>query len=93
MARKLSHLLEGNSLLPPYQFSYRKGLGICNALLIFSHHLQVAIDRGIDFSVAFDTVSHRGLLYKLRFIGFGRQFLSIVSEFPSDRRQRNVFGW
>ena len=41
-----------------------------------------------DFPAAFDRGSHCGLLYKLRFIGGGRQFLSIVSEFLSDRRQR-----
>ena len=41
-----------------------------------------------DFSVAFDRVSHCALLYKLRVIGVGGQFLSIVSEVLSDRRQR-----
>ena len=41
-----------------------------------------------DFSAAFDRVSHRGLLYKLRSIGVGDQFLSIVSELFSERRQR-----
>ena len=35
-----------------------------------------------------DMVSLRGLLYKLRGIGVGGQFLSIVSQFLSDRRQR-----
>ena len=42
----------------------------------------------LDFSAAFDIVSHRGLLYKLRFISVRGQFLSIVLEFLSDRRQR-----
>ena len=53
------------------------------------------MDRGIegrlvhlDLSVAFDRVSHRGLLYKLRSVGVCEQFLSIMSELPSDRRQR-----
>ena len=41
----------------------------------------------LDFSAAFDRVSNRGLLYKLRLIYVGRQFLSILSEFFSDRRQ------
>ena len=51
----------------------RRGLGTCDALLTLSHSLQVALNRGIEgrlvqleFEVAFDRVSHRGLLYKLR---------------------------
>ena len=39
------------------------------------------------FLVAFYTVSHCGVLYKLRSIGVGGQFLSIVLEFLSDRKQ------
>ena len=42
----------------------------------------------LDFSAAFDMVSRCGLLYKVKSIGVGGQFLSIVSEFLSDRRQR-----
>ena len=43
----------------------------------------------LDFPAAFDKVSHRGLLYKLRSIGVGRQFRFIVSKkFLSDRRHR-----
>ena len=42
----------------------------------------------LDFSAAFDRVSHCSLLYKLKSISVGKQFLSIVSEFLSDRRQR-----
>ena len=41
----------------------------------------------LDFTAAFDRVSHRCLLYKLTSIGVEGQFLSIVSEFLSDRRQ------
>ena len=75
MAGKLSNFLESNSLLPPSQCSYCKGLGGCGALLTLSHRLQVALDRSMeerivqfDFSVAFDRVCHYGLLYKLRYI-------------------------
>ena len=95
VAGKFSHYLVSNSLFPPSQFSYRRGLGTCDALLTLSHHLQAGLDRGmegrlvqLDFSAAFDRVRHRGLLYKLMSIGVGGQFLSIVSEFLSDRRQR-----
>ena len=39
-----------------------------------------------DFTAAFDRIYHCDLLYKLRSIGLG-QFLFIVSEFLSDKRQ------
>ena len=42
----------------------------------------------MNFSAAFDKASHCGLLYNLRSIGVGGQFLSIVAEFLSGRRQR-----
>ena len=42
----------------------------------------------LNFSAAFDSVGHLGLLYKLKSIGVGGQFLPMVSEFLSDRRQR-----
>ena len=61
---KLSNFLEGNSLLPPSQFSCRWSLGACDALLTLSHHLQVALDRGMEerlvqlgFLAVFDRVS------------------------------------
>ena len=45
----------------------------CDAFLTLFHPLHVALNRGmerrlvqLDFSVAFDRVSHPGLLYKLR---------------------------
>ena len=41
----------------------------------------------LHFSAAFDSVSHCGLLYKLRCIGVGGWFLSILLEFLSDKRQ------
>ena len=57
------------------------------------HHLQVALDRGneerlvqLNFSAAFDRVSHCDLLCKLRSIGVEGRFLSIVSEFLTKRR-------
>ena len=44
----------------------------------------------MNFSDAFDRVIHRGLLNKLRSVGVGAQFLSIVSQF-NDKRQRMSF--
>ena len=45
----------------------------------------------LDFSATYERASHCGLLYKLRYIGVGGQFLSAVLQFLSDRRQRVRF--
>ena len=70
--------------LPSAQFAYRKGLGYTDALLNISHHLQKSLDVGmesyivqLDFSAAFDRVSHGDLLFKLKSIGVGGSVLFI----------------
>ena len=45
---------------------------------------------GLDFSAAFDRVNHKALLFKLRQLGVGGPFLSILTEFLSNRLQRVV---
>ena len=78
-------------------FAYKKRLGCTDALLTISHHLQKSLDAGmesyivqLDFCAAFDSVSHSGLLFKLKSIGVGVSVLFICTEFLSDRRQRVV---
>ena len=62
-------------LLPTAKSADRKGLGTCDALLCVTHTLQSALEMGqevrmvqIDFSAAFDKVSHQGILFKLSYI-------------------------
>ena len=45
---------------------------------------------GLDFSAAFDRVNHKALIFKLRQLGIGGPFLSILTEFLSNRLQRVV---
>ena len=59
-----------------------------------SHTLQSALERGqeativqIDFSGAFERVTHLGILYKLCSVGIGGSVLSILTQFLSDRSQ------
>ena len=42
----------------------------------------------IDFSAAFDSVSHLGILYKLCSVGLGVSVLSILTQFLSNRSQQ-----
>ena len=67
------------------------------ALLTISHHLQKPLDTRmgsyivvLDFSAAFDRMSHSGLLFKLKSIGVDGSVQSIYREFHSNRRQRVV---
>ena len=39
----LLHFMEGRGVLPTTQFTYRKGLGTCDALLFMAHTLQSAL--------------------------------------------------
>ena len=88
--------MERSGVLPTTQFAYRKGLvGTCDALLCVSHTLQSALGSGqearivqIDFSAAFDSLNHLGILYKLCSVGIGGSILSILIEFLSNRSQQ-----
>ena len=72
-----------------------KGLGTCDALLTITNFVQKALNSGcevcvvgLDFSAAFDRVYHKALVFKLRQLGVGGPFLSILTEFLSNRLQR-----
>ena len=45
---------------------------------------------GLDFSAAFNHVNHEALTFKLRQLGVGAPFLSILTEILSNRLQRVV---
>ncbi|MEM8780580.1 MAG: reverse transcriptase family protein, partial [Cyanobacteria bacterium P01_G01_bin.49] len=94
LSRKLSRFVEVSNLLPNTQFGFRTGLGTTDALLTLVHDLQSGLDSrsearvlSLDFSSAFDLVSHRALLYKIESIGVGGKVLDVLSEFLADRRQ------
>ena len=95
LAKRLSVYLR--PFLPETQFGFRKGLGTADALLLLNHELQSALDKNyesrvvsLDFSAAFDTVNHKGLIFKLKSVGVGGSILSILSEFLTNRQQRVV---
>jgi hypothetical protein len=97
LSHKLASYCESRGLFPARQFSYRKGLGCVDALLSVSHVMQSSLDTGaecrlvqLDFSAAFDRVSHTGLLYRLQCLGVGDRFLGVCREFLSGRKQKVV---
>ena len=59
-----------------------------------SHTLQSALESEqearigqIDFSAAFDSLNHHGILYKLCSVGIEGSVLSILTQFLSNRSQ------
>ena len=80
--------MERSGVLPTTQFAYQKGLGTCGALLHVSHTLQSSLENGqearivqIDFSAAFDRVTHLGILYKLCSVGIGGSVKPITARY------------
>ena len=78
--------MECRDVLPTTQFAYRKGLGTCDALLCVAHTLQNALEIRqearivqIDFSVAFDSVNHQGILLNLCSVAVGSSVLYILT--------------
>ena len=89
---RLGRFMEGRGVLSTTQFAYRKGLGICEALLCVAYTLQNALEMGqeakiiqIDFSAAFDRVNHQAIIFKLCSLGVGGSVLSVLTQFLSNR--------
>ena len=85
-------MLRRKTSSPHLQFGFRKGFGTCDALLTITNFVQKALDCGsevhmvgLDFSV-----NHKALIFKLRQLGVGGLFLSILTKFLSNRLQRVV---
>ena len=92
--RQLSDYLESRRLLPDCQSGFRKNHGCCTALLKVSDDIIRATDQGcvtvvvlLDFSRAFDTVSHSRLLCILQSAGLERSALDLLSQYIGGRRQ------
>jgi len=92
LSDELVSFLEGNSLLAEEQFGFRKGRSVEDQLLLIYSEVSALVDEGcvvdmvlLDFSKAFDVVSHTLLLEKLRDIGLSSILLSWVWGFLSGR--------
>ena len=88
IALRFGRFLERPGVLPSHQYSYRKRLGTCDALLDIVCAGQLELNRGgelplvqIDISAAFDRVNHGGLVFKLREAGVGGLILKVFQNF------------
>lgn len=78
----------------PFSIGFRSGLSTVTQLVETIHHLCIALDACmqidvifIDFSKAFDRVSHHKLLFKLRDVGISENVLSWIRAYLSNRQQ------
>ena len=85
------------SSLSNLQHGFRKRRSCVTQLLGVLHDVGKALDSGhetdmiyLDFSKAFDSVSHQNLLLKLKQHGISGSLLSWFSDYLNERRQRVV---
>lgn len=90
----LINSLESNSFFTPSQHGFRKTLYCESQLLSFTHKLHQILDRSsladcifLDYSKAFDKVSHRLLLHKLHILNLDCNLLKWIESFLVNRSQ------
>ena len=90
--QQLVNYLEKHNLLSGSQFGFRRGLGTSDLLTALHHQWVSTIGTGgtvrvlaIDIAGAFDRVSHRGLLVKLRSYGIHSKLLEWLESYLSNR--------
>ena len=94
--------LEENGILSGRQFGFRRGRSTEDQLLLQLSYGKIAreVDRGLavdvvylDYSKAFDVLSHRIMLNKAEAIGFSPQILGWIGAFLENRvMQVSVMG-
>ena len=89
----LMNFLESNNILSNYQHGFRKKRSCETQLLVTVHDLAAGLEIDailLDFSKAFDKVTHKRLATKLHHYGIRDQNLSWIKSFLTDRSQQVV---
>ena len=88
LASHILSFLEDNHLLADSQFGFRKAHSTVDQLLLVYGEVAKWVDSGkvvdivyLDYTKAFDLVSHQILLEKLHLLGFDRQLVHWLSDF------------
>lgn len=99
MEKQLRGHLETNDILPSMQSGFRPLHSCATAMLDVTDDIVKAADRGkvtllvlLDYSKAFDTVSHKLLIAILKFFGLAEGALRLLTNFLSGRSQQVSIG-
>ena len=91
--------LTDNDVINPAQYGFRPGHSTQHALINATENIYRSLDDSqctlgifIDFSKAFDTVSHDILLAKLEHYGIKGNMLQLLRSYLSDRKQYVSYG-
>lgn len=93
--KHVSQYLIQHSIISEYQSGFQSGDSTVNQLTYLYNEFSKALDENkeirvvfLDISKAFDRVWHRGLLIKLRAIGFSENIIDWFSSYLRNRQQR-----
>ena len=96
---KISQHLVNNSLLSSHQFGFLSNKSSCDQLLICIHEWLLSVSEGVPISVvytdiakAFDSVSHKKLVYVIRNYGISEKVCAWLTNFLSNRKQSVCVG-
>jgi hypothetical protein len=96
---RLSNYVESQRLISDNQFGFRPGIGTDDAIRQLTGSIVENINQGkktiaifLDLAKAFDTISHKILLKRLRNMGITGKSLSWLQSFISKRTQRVKIG-
>ena len=93
--KKINDYMEEHNIITPFQSGFRQGDSTTNQLLFLTDEFSKALDENkeirivfCDISKAFDRVWHKGLLFKLRSIGFSEHIVAWFENYLLNRQQR-----
>ena len=99
MHKYISEYLEENTIISEFQSGFKPTDSTINQLAYLCNAFAKAIDESkeirvvfLDISKAFNRVWHKGLLAKLRAIGFSENIAEWFSSYMDNRKQRSVLG-
>lgn len=97
--KHLSVFIESNNIIDSRQHGFRRGMSTVTQLLVMVHDLAIGLDKQsqidiifLDFEKAFDRVSHRKLLIKLKPILKNDSLLAWIEAYLSCRHQCVMVG-
>ncbi len=97
IANHLQHYLITNNILTERQSGFIPGDSTANQLLYITNSINKSFDEGsdaigifMDISKAFDRVSHKALMFKLKQIGITGRLLKWFKSYLSNRKQRVI---